>query len=120
MCRARNRPFTSDVPELLSDLAVAELKNQSRYSAETPCGPPAWSDAVFDGRRAYAHTTLDNAIPPAGQEFMIQQSGVQWDVEEFDTGHAPFLSQPQRFSAWTINEISMFELAGSSKGVATS
>lgn len=51
---------------------------------------------------------------------MIQQSGVQWDVEEFDTGHAPFLSPPQRLGAWTINEISMFELAGSSKGVATS
>ena len=101
--------FFNDVPEPLSDLAAAELKNQSRHSAETPCGPPAWSDAVYNGRRAYVTCTLDKAIPPAAQEVMIQQSGVHWDVETFDTGHAPFLSQPKKLSDWTVNEISKFD-----------
>ena len=39
---------------------------------------------------------------------MMQQSGVQWDVQAFDTGHSPFLSQPDELTAWTINEVSKF------------
>ena len=52
--------------------------------------------------------TLDNAIPPFVQELMMKQSGVQWDVQAFDTGHSPFLSQPEELTAWTIGEISKF------------
>lgn len=105
--------FFNDVPESLSNAAVAELKNQSRYSATTPCGPPAWSDAVYNGRRTYVFTTLDNAIPPAGQQSMVMQSEVQWDFETFKTGHAPFLSQPQMLSDWTIREVSKFQASSS-------
>ena len=38
----------------------------------------------------------------------MRQSGVQWDVQAFDTGHSPFLSQPDKLTAWTINEVSKF------------
>ena len=51
---------------------------------------------------------------------MLQQSGVQWDIETFDSGHAPFLSQPKQLSAWTVSEISKFEAAESKNVVATS
>ena len=105
---ARENLF-NDVPGVLADLAVAALKPQSRYSAETPCGPPAWSDAIYDRRRAYVLCNLDKAVPPIAQEMMIKHSGVQWDVETFNTGHAPFLSQPKRLSAWTIAELAKFQ-----------
>ena len=39
---------------------------------------------------------------------MIQQSGVQWDVERFETGHAPFLSQPESLGQWTVAKIEGF------------
>lgn len=104
--------FYNDVPAQLSNLAVTELEHQARRSAETACGAPAWADAVFDGRRAYALCTLDKAIPLAGQNFMIQQSGVHWDVQSFNAGHVPFLSQPEALSAWTIAEISKFQGGG--------
>lgn len=103
--------FFNGVPKPLSSIAVGELRNQSRYSAITPCGPPAWSDAVYDGRRAYVLTTLDKAIPPVAQEFMLQQSEAHWDVIPFDTGHAPFMSQPKHLSTWTIAEIAKFDTA---------
>lgn len=109
--RGAKDTFFNDVPRPLSDLAITELRIQSRYWAETPCGAPAWSDAVYDGRRAYMFCTLDHAIPLARQEFMIKQSKVLWDVETFHTGHAPFLSQPKTLSDWTVNEIAKFKAA---------
>lgn len=100
--------FFNDVPQKLANLAVKNLRLQSRHSAETPCGAPAWSDTFYDGRRAYVLCTQDLAIPPAAQESMMQQSGVKWDVVPFNAGHAPFLSQPEQLSSWTVNEISKF------------
>ncbi|KAG6999258.1 hypothetical protein G7Y79_00036g072140 [Physcia stellaris] len=72
--RNGNEMFYNDVTGPLADFAVAELRNQSRRTAETPCGPPAWSDWVYDARRAFVHCTLDNAIPLAAQDAMLQQS----------------------------------------------
>ena len=43
---------------------------------------------------------------------MIMQSKVQWDFETFKTGHAPFLSQPEMLSDWTVREVSKFQAAG--------
>lgn len=107
----------NDVPEALAKVAIAELRNQSRHSAETPCGPPAWADDAYDNRRAYAHTTLDNAIVPAAQDAMLQQTGVQWTVQNFATSHSPFLSQPKQLTTWTIDVIAGFQALG---GVSTS
>lgn len=45
---------------------------------------------------------------------MLQQSEVHWDTVAFDTGHAPFLSQPEHLSTWTIAEIAKF---GAAEGV---
>lgn len=101
--------FFNGVPEGLINTAVSELKDQARQSAVTECGPPAWSDKVYDGRRAYAFCELDKAIPPFAQDAMIKGSAVPWDVQNFETGHAPFLSQYKSLSAWTISEISKFQ-----------
>lgn len=100
--------FYNDVTQVIAQLAIGELKNQSRNSLETPSGPPAWADSYYDGRRAYAHTLLDNGLPPIAQQIMLQQSGVQWDVQNFNTGHSPFLSEPQRLTAWIVEEILKF------------
>lgn len=101
--------FYNDVPTGLRNAAVAELLPQARRSAETVCGAPAWADAIFDGRRAYVLCALDKAIPMAGQNHMIQQSGVEWDLKTLYTGHAPFLSRPEELSAWTIAEVLKFQ-----------
>ena len=69
--------FYGDVPEAVAELAMSEIRNQSQNSLETPSGPPAWSDTVYNNRRAYSHTLLDEGIPTIAQEIMLQQSGVQ-------------------------------------------
>ena len=60
------------------------------------------------------------AIPPMGQDFMLQQSGVSWEIQTFDTGHAPFLSQPRGLSAWTDSQIARFHAREGLDDVATS
>ena len=116
----RKRVFFNDVPEVLSKFAIAELKNQSRNSAETPCGSPAWSEPAYNHRLAYVRCSLDNAIPSAAQDFMIQQSRVYWDIETFNRGHSPFLSQPKQLSDWTVAEITKFQTAPIRGGLLTS
>ncbi|KAL9003526.1 MAG: hypothetical protein Q9188_003612 [Gyalolechia gomerana] len=101
--------FFHDVPDRYSDFAAAQLKNQSRYSAETPCGAPAWFDTAYNGRRSFARCALDRAIPPVAQDLMVQQSGVQWNVENFHSGHAPFLSQPKRLSDWVVSQVARWD-----------
>ena len=107
--------FYNDVPHPLSDEAAAELRNQSRHSAETLCGPPAWSEKAYTKRLAYVHTTLDRAIPFAAQQLLVNQSGVQWDIGTFVSGHAPFLSHPKELSLFTRKEITKFKALGKRK-----
>ncbi|KAL9583413.1 MAG: hypothetical protein Q9212_002720 [Teloschistes hypoglaucus] len=101
--------FYNDVPDAVASPAIANLRDQARSTAFTPCGPPAWADDFYNGRRAYVHTTLDNAIPTFAQDAMLQGSGVQWDTHSFNTGHCPFLSQPKQLSMWTDRQIAKFK-----------
>ncbi|KAI4220482.1 MAG: hypothetical protein LQ349_008077 [Xanthoria aureola] len=88
--------FYNDVPDAVAIQAANRLKDEARSTAFTPCGAPAWADPYYSGRRAYARSTLDNAIPVAAQDAMLQASGVRWDIQTFATGHASFLSQPRQ------------------------
>jgi hypothetical protein len=58
--------------------------------------PPAWSDAVYDGKRAYICCTADDCISPVAQKAMVEHSGVGWDVRELKSGHSPQLSMPEK------------------------
>lgn len=62
----------------------------------TPSGPPAWADAVFDGRRAYIKCGQDNAIPLFVQNIMTDMSGVSWEELLLeDASHSPFLTHQE-------------------------
>ena len=100
--------FYNDIPEGIADLAVAQLKNQSIMTFETPTGVPGWSDSGYDGRRSYLQTSLDEAVALADQQRMIAWSMVEWDVTTFKTGHSPFLTQPQQLANWIMQEIGKF------------
>ncbi|KAL6721258.1 hypothetical protein ACLMJK_000360 [Lecanora helva] len=104
--------FYNDVPDHIAAAAVAEIRNQSRNSLESPSGPPAWADSVFNGRRSYLHTLQDHGIPPIGQNAMLQASGVSWDITSFNTSHSPYLSEPYQVRAWIVREIAKFRAGG--------
>ncbi|KAL8963663.1 MAG: hypothetical protein Q9193_000107 [Seirophora villosa] len=111
--------FFNGVPVSLANEAVDKLRTQARPTAFTPCGSPAWAEPFYDGRRAFARTSLDNAIPSFAQDAMLQASGVQWDVHTFEAGHAPFLSQPRQLSAWTKHQMQRFKSGRARIDVAT-
>ncbi|KAI1110151.1 Alpha/Beta hydrolase protein [Nemania sp. NC0429] len=69
---------------------------------ETRASAPAWQDGGFDGRRVYIRTARDNCNPPVLQDAWIEKSGVSWDVVNFETGHMPFISQPEALAAQVI------------------
>lgn len=75
---------------------------------ETSTGNPGWADEGYNGRRSYLKTSLDKALAPSDQEYMIRRSTVDWNVDTFKTGHSPFLSQPRRLGEWVVREINRF------------
>ena len=101
--------FYNDVDPSLAPTAINELRNQSQNSFETPSGPPAWSEPYYDGRRAYLLYTKDNAIPPIGQEIMISNSKVPWDVHHIAASHSLFLSQSSVVASCIECEIANFQ-----------
>ena len=40
----------------------------------------------------------DHCILPIGQQMMVQQSGVEWNVAELQSSHSPFLSMPEKLA----------------------
>ena len=101
--------FYNDIPEGIADLAIAQLKNQSIMTFETPTGNPGWADAGYDGRRSYLQTSLDKVVDLTDQQRMIAWSMVEWDITTFDTGHCPFLTHPYQLANWIMQEIGKFE-----------
>ena len=86
--------FYADVPEPLASKACASLLLHAENSFATPSPPSAWADPGYSSRRAYIRCCQDRAIPVQAQDMMIQNSGVEWIIEELDSSHCPFLSQP--------------------------
>ncbi|RWA03735.1 hypothetical protein EKO27_g11370 [Xylaria grammica] len=66
---------------------------------ETKASAPAWRDKGFDGRRTYIRTANDNCNPLPQQDAWIKKSGVKWNIVNFETGHMPFVSQPEALGA---------------------
>ncbi|KAF4448435.1 alpha/beta hydrolase family domain-containing protein [Fusarium austroafricanum] len=72
--------------------ALRTLGTQSWTAYSTPSPAQAWEDSAWDGRRLYVRSSLDNAIPIAWQDKMMDATGVKWEVATLDSGHAPFAS----------------------------
>ena len=70
----------------------------SQVALSTPAGPAGWADPGFKDRLAYIRAGKDQCIPAFAQDGMMLATGVAWDVHEFETGHSPFLSQPEQLS----------------------
>ena len=108
--------FYNDVPVSVAKWAIQNLGDEARAAAFTPSGPPAWNDIYYNGRRAYAKSSKDNALPLWAQQAMLTASGVEWDVEVFATGHVAFLSQPKLLSKWTDQQVQKFQVLGVAGG----
>jgi len=61
----------------------------------TPALAPCWADDGFEGRRCYIRCEKDQCIPVQAQDAWLTSCGVEWDVATFETGHMPFISQPE-------------------------
>lgn len=95
--------FCNDVPKELVKEAISHLKPVSQTALSSPAGLPEWADPGFNERLAYIRTSQDNGIPAFAQNGMMAASGASWDVYEFETGHSPFLSQPEQLSKTIIS-----------------
>ncbi|KAI1320763.1 alpha/beta-hydrolase [Xylariaceae sp. FL0255] len=73
------------------------MKPHALRAFETKPSAPGWKDSGFDGRRLYLRTIKDQCNPASLQDIWIEKTGVQWKVVDIDTGHMPFVSQPQAF-----------------------
>ncbi|MCJ1283374.1 hypothetical protein MMC26_002702 [Xylographa opegraphella] len=101
--------FYADVPSPADSVAISQLRLQSATALDSPSPPPAWADAVFDGRRGYVFCTEDQAIPLAAQQAMVQNSGVEWAVRTMRAAHSPFLSDPGLLAALVAEFVRDFE-----------
>jgi len=86
--------FYNDVPDQLAQWAASIFESHSLISVTDKSGPVGYQDTGYAGRLAYIRTEDDKAIPVAGQDAMMQGSGVNFTVEKYETGHSPFLSHP--------------------------
>ncbi|KAJ3577511.1 hypothetical protein NPX13_g3051 [Xylaria arbuscula] len=68
----------------------------------TPATAPGWADKAFDGKRAYVRTLKDCCNPSWLQDTWLNKSNVQWEVIDSDTGHMPFVSQPEALAATIV------------------
>lgn len=75
---------------------------------ETPATAPAWAESAFDGRRAYVRTLNDCCNPSVLQDMWLEKSKVKWDVVDFDSGHMPFVSQPEALAEQIVKFIGGF------------
>ena len=102
--------FYNDLPAPEAETLSKEVGLQSKKSFESPAGKPAWADnSVYDNRRVYLQTTLDHAIPLAGQRNFIANSGVVWDVQAFEAGHCSFVSQPKVIAQAVVKAVKAFQ-----------
>lgn len=90
--------FYADVPEPLASEASNQIYGQSLASFNSPSSRPHYGDSVYDNRRVYLHTNLDQALPPFAQDLFVANSGVAWNVQKLDTSHSPFLSEPAKLA----------------------
>ena len=100
--------FYADVPEPLASEASNQIYGQSLVSFNSPSSGTHYGDSVYDGRRVYLHTNLDQALPPFAQDAFVANSGVAWNVQKLDTSHSPFLSQPSQLATIVQTNVNAF------------
>ncbi|CAG8979364.1 hypothetical protein HYALB_00002490 [Hymenoscyphus albidus] len=96
--------FYNGVPDELAQWAASIVEPHSLKSVTDKLGPIGYLDTGYAGHLKYIRTEYDQAIPAAGQDVMIEGSGVNFTVEKYDTGHRPFLSHPDML-ADTLDKI---------------
>ncbi|RYP13851.1 hypothetical protein DL767_010540 [Monosporascus sp. MG133] len=75
---------------------------------ETKPTAPAWADEAFNGRRAYIRTLNDCCNPVSLQDMWLEKSKVEWDVVDLESGHMPFVSQPEALAKQVVKFIHGF------------
>jgi hypothetical protein len=96
--------FYSDISsqDVLKD-AIDTLQPHSMVSLASPTPAPAWLDDAFNGRRTYLYTLQDGCIPAVAQKMMVQHSGASWEEKSINSGHSPFLSQPDELTNMIVS-----------------
>jgi pimeloyl-ACP methyl ester carboxylesterase len=94
--------FYNLVKEPEARRAISLMETQSEPAFSSPSGPPAWSDSVYNDKRAYIQTTQDHAMTFVAQDAMVTYSGVEWDILKLDSGHSPFLSHTKDVAAFVV------------------
>ena len=80
--------FYNDVSPELTERSVARVSAHSLAAFGQPLTNAGWKAVPS----TYVICEQDQAIPPFAQEAMAQRAG---EVLRMDTGHSPFLSQPE-------------------------
>jgi len=91
-------------PETIPQLEAA-MTPHSLKAFETPQTAPAWAESAFDGRRAYIRTINDQCNPVFLQDMWIEKSGVKWEIVNMESGHCPFITQPEQLAEVAITLI---------------
>lgn len=100
LCNSVREYFLQDCDESTIEQAVARLARQSITSFSPPPREIAWRSTPS----SYIVCTKDLATPAETQRGRIRR-GVR--RVEFDAGHHPFLSRPDRFARLLADEISV-------------
>ncbi|MCJ1320732.1 hypothetical protein MMC15_006073 [Xylographa vitiligo] len=104
-CADPQAVFYGEVAPPITELATTQLKPEPENVLSTPTAVQAWSEACYNGRRAYVHILLDERIPAGAQSGMLAGSAAAGDVYPLETGHSPFLSQPGRLSRTLVEMV---------------
>ena len=81
--------FAADVPKIKTNVMAATQRPLTVTALTEPSGAPAWKNLpLWD-----LITLDDNAIPPAGQQFMAQRAGAH--VTQIHASHAVMESHPE-------------------------
>lgn len=92
----------NDCDQALKPKLEAAMKPHALAAFETKPTAPAWADDAFDGRRAYVRTVDDCCNPSFLQDTWLQKTKKEWTVVDFETGHMPFVSQPEALAAQIV------------------
>jgi hypothetical protein len=93
----------------MQDAIVLSTLHPSLASFKSPCPRASWDEQAFKGRIAYIRPVKDQGIPAQVQNMMIEGTGVEWIVQDIDTGHSPQLVAPERLCDMLLELAKLFE-----------
>ncbi|CAO1604438.1 hypothetical protein XANCAGTX0491_007995 [Xanthoria calcicola] len=100
--------FYADVMEPLATKAADRILPHSLLSFNTALSQTFFGIPAYNGRRTYLYTNHDQALPPFAQDAFVAASGVEWDVQNLETSHSPFLSEPKQLAAIVVAKVQAF------------